>query len=115
MSVTEYVMKHEAIQDLSLIIKESREELREALLKAWEEKWIYHTEKTQYVLNKSILNSEETDFVWYKLAELCAHDLIEQNVVDTNTTNTSFSCEILALRRPNGKLEENQKSLKKVR
>lgn len=108
-------MKHEAIQELFLIIKEDKYEIRQALIKAWEEKWIYHTKKEQYVLNKSILNSEEIDFVWYKLAELCAYELMENGIIDTNTTNNSFSCDILALRRPYGKLKKNKEKLKKTR
>lgn len=107
-------MKHEALSELFLIINEPKLEIRKALLEAWEEKWIHYTEKTQYVINKSILNSEELDFVWYKVAQMCAEDLIDSNITKNSTTNTSFSCELWSLRSPYAKFQKNTKDLKKI-
>lgn len=106
-------MKHKALEELLLIVREPREELREILLYEWEQKWIHYTEKIQYVINKSALNLEETDYVWYKVAQDCAEDLMENNVVDTSTTNTSFKCGMWSLRSPYAKLKENSKNTKK--
>lgn len=114
-TVTGSVMKHQAIQDLFLIIKESRHEIREALLKAWEDKWIYHTKQTQLVLNKSLLNTEEIDFVWSRVAQLCVEDLFNNNITNNTSTNTSFSCELWSLRSHNAKFQESTKDTKKIR
>lgn len=106
-------MKHEALKELSLIIKESREHLRETLLQEWIQKWVYCTEQTQYVINKSILNTEEIDFVWYKIAEQCAEDLIEHQIAESNSTNNTFTCKVWALRKPYAKFKEDSKNRKK--
>lgn len=107
-------MKHEALNELKLIIKENSLEIRQALVEAWEKKWIYHTKQTQYVINKSILNTEEIDFVWYKVAQMCAEDLMDNNITLNESSNTSFSCELWSLRSPHAKLKENTKHLKKI-
>jgi hypothetical protein len=107
------VMRHEALEDLFLIMKEPKEELREALLLEWEEKWLYCTYHTQHVINRSALNSEEIDFVWHKVAESCVESLFEDNVADTISTNNSFTCKVWALRSPYAKLKKNTKSIKK--
>ena len=108
-------MKHEALNELFQIVKESQEDLRVDQLKEWENKWIYYTESTQYVVNKSVLNTEEIDFVWNKVVEKCAEDLLENRIVDSNTTNNSFTCKVWALRKPNAKLKESPKNVKKTR
>ena len=108
-------MKHPALEQLNLIMKEPREELREALLEEWQSKWVYYTENTQYVLNKSILRSDEVDFVWYKVAQDCAEDLMEDGITENHTTNTSFSCRVWAIRSPYAKLKENTKSDKETK
>jgi len=107
-------MKHDALIELKLIIKETDIKVREALVEAWEEKWIYYTKNTQYVINRSVLNSEEIDFVWYKVSQMCAEDMMDNNVTLNKSTNNSFSCETWALRSPYAKLEKNTKYSKKI-
>ena len=107
-------MKHQALEELFLINKESRQELREVLLNEWVQKWVYHSKQTQHVLNKSILNSNELDFVWYKVAEMCSIDLMDNGITRNSTTNNSFTCETWALRSPYAELEKNKKNTKKI-
>lgn len=107
-------MKHQALEELKLIIREPSREIREALTEAWEKKWIYYTEQTQYVVNKSILKSDEIDFVWYKVAQMCAENLMDNSITKNTSTNTSFSCELWSLRSPYAELEKNTKHLKKI-
>lgn len=106
---------HPAILELQSIVQEESLESRKKSLKEWQSKWLTYTEKTQYVVNKSVMNSEDTDFTWYKLAELCAESLIDENISINTTTNNSFSCGIYALRSPNGELEEGKESTKKTK
>jgi hypothetical protein len=106
---------HKALQDLKLIMLESREGLRMYLLNEWISKWIYKASHTQHVINKSILNTSEIDFTWYNLATMCAKDLIDDQISNNSTTNTSFTCEVLAIRSPNGKLKKDEKNIKKIR
>lgn len=108
-------MKHPALIELFSIISEPDRESRETFLETWTAKWVHVTEKTQYVVNKSCLNTDEIDFVWYRVAAMCAEDLMENQVTENETTNNSFSCRIFALRSPDGKLEKNKKSFKKSR
>lgn len=108
-------MNHPALEDLLLLIQESRLELREVLLEEWKKKWVYNTEQTQYVVNKSVLTSDEIDFVWYKVAQSCAEDLMDSKITENSTTNTSFTCRVWALRSPYAELKENTKSNKKAK
>lgn len=108
-------MDHPALKELMELIKEPNLEERESFLKEWKDKWMIYTENTQHVVNKSILDSEDTDFVWYKVAEMCALDLIENDISINTTTNNSFSCGIYALRSPVGKLKENKKGNRKAK
>jgi hypothetical protein len=107
--------EHPAVLELLHIIQEETLELREKSLETWKESWLAHIEKTQYVVNKSVMSSDDTDFTWYKVAEMCAEELIDENISVNTTTNNSFSCEIVALRSRGGKLKESTKGTKKAR
>ena len=107
--------QHPAVLELYQIIQEENLELRETLFKEWKANWIACVEKTQYVVNKSVMSTDDTDFTWYKVAEMCAEELIDENISINTTTNNSFSCEVYALRSSSGKLKENTKGLKKAR
>jgi hypothetical protein len=107
--------EHPAVLELHHIIQEENLELREESLKDWIATWLAHVEKTQYVVNKSVMSSDDTDFTWYKVAEMCAEELIDENISINTTTNNSFSCEVYALRSRSGKLKENTKGIKKAR
>ena len=104
-----------AFNELEDLILDDNLDTRKMLLTNWIRDWVVSVEHTQHVVNKSLLNSNEIDFVWYKVAQLCAEDLIDNQVTDNSTTNNSFTCSILALRSLNGKLKEDTKSNKATR
>jgi hypothetical protein len=100
-------MNHPALRELLDIIKEPDQSNREQLLESWKNSWLHLEEVTQYVINNSVLSTEEKDFVWYKVAQTCSENLIEKDITENTVTNTSYNCKLLALRSPNGKLKEN--------
>ncbi len=106
--------EHPAVLELYHIIQEEDLELRKESFKKWKESWLTYIEKTQYVVNKSVMSSEDTDFTWYKVAEMCAEELIDEDISTNTFTNNSFTCEIYALRSQNGKLKKNTKGTKKA-
>lgn len=108
-------MNHPAITELFTIISINSTEERKKLLDQWIIDWLYYTEKSQTVVNKSVLTSEELDFVWYHIASLCGEDLIDSNITENSSSNTEFNCKLVALRSSNGKLKKNPESNKKAR
>lgn len=106
---------HPAVLELLSIIQEQDSELREKAFKDWKDSWLVYVEKTQHVINKSVMSSDDTDFTWYKVAEMCAEELIDENISTNTTTNNSFSCGVYALRSRNAELKKNKKDTKKAR
>jgi len=108
------VMNTDALKELASLVNEEDVNTRKSLLQAWVDQWIVTVEETQHIVNKSILNSEEIDFIWYKVAQSCGETLIDGQISSNTTTNNSFTCSFQALRSPNGKLKEDTKGNKKT-
>jgi hypothetical protein len=77
---------------------EPREELRVTLLKEWEQKWLSTVSSTQHLINKSVLNSEELDYMWYKLGKEVGEKLIDSGVAKCSGDNNRIECEVLVIR-----------------
>jgi hypothetical protein len=103
----------EPLSILEEIVSVSSLDTRRLLLSQWIKDWVVSVEKTQHVVNKSVLNSEEVDFVWYTLAQICAEELIDTNTAKTTSTNREFTCSFLALRSTCGKVQEDPENTKR--
>jgi hypothetical protein len=108
------IVNTEALKELASLVEEKDSNTRKDLLSTWVDQWVVSVEETQHVINKSILKSEEIDFVWYTVAQRCGEQLIDNQISENTTTNTSFTCSFLAIRSPNGKLKENTKGNKET-
>lgn len=106
---------HPGIEKLLEISKDNDSLSREKKLKQWINTWIVEVDHTQSVINKSVLSTEEIDFVWNWVSNQCVEKLLDDNIADTSSNNTSFTAKIVALRSPNAKFKENPTNNKKTR
>jgi hypothetical protein len=97
---------YKALKELEKII-EIDDNSRKVLFDKWKDEYLFEVEKTQYVVNRSTLSLDERDFTWELVASKCGIELLDCNILDTESTNNSFSATCLVLRSNNGKLKKN--------
>lgn len=97
----------DALTELFEIIEIKGSDERLVAFEQWKKDWIYEIEKTQYVINKSTMGSEEVDFAWYWVAKLCGEALMDEQLFKTHSTNNTFTASLTGLRN-----EKQQKSAK---
>ena len=97
-------MKHPALDELNKIMKIKDwtdfcpEKDRQAALDSWLEKWLIEVEQSQLVVNSKLLNSEDTDFVKYRMGQVLGESLTEE-CVTFKTTAQRISGHLIGLRR----------------
>ena len=99
------ISKIPALKDLFDIINCDNKLERECRFFAWKNKWVTSIEKSQLVLNRSTMSSEDHDFTCEYLTRLCVEELLEKNIVNITTTQNSYTAKIMVIK--NGKLEKN--------
>lgn len=97
-------MKHPAIKELQTIIKEKDwtefcpEKTRAELLEQWIAKWLIEVEQSQSVVDAKYLNSEQSDFVKYRMGQVLGEALTEE-CVHFSTNARKISATMVGLRR----------------
>lgn len=98
---------YKVLKELEKIILETNGIDRKIRFDEWKDEYLFEVEKTQYVVNRSTLSTNDRDFVWELVASQCGIELLDSNILDTESTNNSFSATCLVLRSNNGKLKKN--------
>jgi hypothetical protein len=106
--------EHPSLIELKSIVENSNLESRKLNLSKWIKKHLHYIEKTQYVVNKSVMSSDERDFIWECVTKQCLDELLDNNIITTKSTNTSFTGKLVTLGNYNGKLKEDKKDSEKT-
>lgn len=98
-------MKHPALKELYTLLQERDwtefcpEKNRKDLLDKWVEKWIIEVEQSQLVVNPKYLNSEQSDFVKYRMGQVLGEALTE-DCVNYKTEDKRITASMVGFRRP---------------
>ena len=91
---------HKAFRELIGIIENPDYLERKDLTVAWIDTWTKEINRSQLVLNRSQMSTEEHDFTCEHLAKLCGVDALDEGMVDVSVNKNKYEASMVVLSYP---------------